>query len=164
MATGDSLLFVHPLDAELAGSAFPQHGIRNNHPTLDFDAATNESADFTKALPKNYGGNGITIRIRWMAATATSGNCRWQVQVERDDVGGQDLDSDSFTGANTNTTAAPGTSGVLAETVHQLTNGAGMDNMVAGDLFRLRVTRDASNAGDTMTGDAQIVGIVIEET
>jgi hypothetical protein len=32
-----------------------------------------------------------------------------------------------------------------------------MDSIAAGTAFRIKITRDATNAGDTMTGDAELL-------
>lgn len=39
-----------------------------------------------------------------------------------------------------------------------------MDSLAAGEAFRLKVTRDADNASDTMAGDAELIGVEIKET
>ena len=42
------------------------------------------------------------------------------------------------------------------------TNGAQMSSVVAGDYFRIKVTRDGIS--DTATGDAELVKVEIRET
>lgn len=164
MATGNTLITINPLEAEFPAANFPQHDLRNAHPVLDFDAATAETCYFTRTLPKLYAGGGLTVRIRWAASTATSGNCKWNVQIERIDAGTLDIDADSFASAQTTTTAANGTSGITVETVITFTSGAQMDSVAAGETFRLLLQRDAANGGDTMTGDAELVALIVEET
>jgi hypothetical protein len=97
-----------------------------------------------------------------MAATATTGNVKWNAEVERTTA--QDTDSDSFAAAQTATTTCSGTSGILVETSIQFTSGAQMDSVVAGERFRVRVSRDANDAGDTMAGNAQLLGFYVKET
>lgn len=161
MATGNSLLFI-PAGANMpksTGNATPD--VRNSVLVLDFDAASNESAWFPALMPRNYAGGGITCSILWMASTATSGNVKWEIALERNDT---DLDADSFATGVTATGTANGTSGIATATDVALTSGAQMDSVAAGEQFRLRVTRMASDAADTMTGDAEIRGIEIRET
>jgi hypothetical protein len=86
-----------------------------------------------------------------MATTATSGNVVWDVSLERMTT---DLDSDSFDTIASGTAAANATSGILTVTEITLTT---IDSVTAGDGYRLKVTRDANNASDTMTGDAELV-------
>jgi hypothetical protein len=134
---------------------FAQIDSRNNHVCMAFDAATAESVIFSGILPGDYAGTGLSVDLLWTAATAVAGNCVWQVAVERVGVGVLDIDADNFSAAQSATTAAPGTSGFLAKTTINIANGA-IGGLVAGERFRLKVTRDAANAADTMVGDAQI--------
>jgi len=119
---------------------------------LDFDDATDESAVFVSIIPEGASlGSGLKIRLHWMATTATSGNVVWDVSLERMTT---DLDSDSFDTIASGTAAANGTSGIL--TVTEITLST-IDSVTAGDGYRLKVTRDANNGSDTMTGDAELV-------
>jgi hypothetical protein len=133
-------------------TAFATLDTRNSIGVLDFDDATDESAAFVSIIPEAASlGSGLKIRLHWMATTATSGNVVWDVSLERMTT---DLDSDSFDTIASGTAAANGTSGILTVTEITLTT---IDSVTAGDGFRLKVTRDANNASDTMTGDAELV-------
>ena len=137
---------------------------RNQHVLAAFDDSTDEIGYYTGILPDDYQGDGLTVEINWIAATATSGDVRWLGSFERLANGGIDLDSDSFAADNAGTSTARAISGIIRTTTISFTDGADMDSIAAGDTFRFRVTRDASNAGDTMTGDAQIVSVLIKGT
>src|SRR5215831_5569955 len=100
MASGNTLVTFVPGANEPPTSNYATADLRNNHPTLDFDAATDEAAVFTGVLPRHYAGGGITITLIWGATTATSGSCRWQTAIERMEAAGTDLDADSFATAN----------------------------------------------------------------
>ena len=129
---------------------------RNSILVLDFDAATDESAVFVGVIPEAASlGSGLKIRLHWMATSATSGNCIWDVSLERMTT---DLDTDSFAAIASATTATSGTSGILTVTEITLTT---IDSVTAGDGYRLKVTRDANNASDTMTGDAELVVVEV---
>jgi len=39
-----------------------------------------------------------------------------------------------------------------------------MDSVAAGELFRIKVTRDADNESDDMAGDAELSAVEIRET
>lgn len=164
MASGDSLVVFTPLANEPPASAFATLDTRNSHPVLDFDAATDESAVFTGVLPRHYGGGGITISLRWAASSATTGDVVWNTQIERLEDEGTDMDADSFAAANAATATTAGTSGASQYTDIAHTSGAQMDSLAAGETFRLKVTRDANNGSDTMTGDAELVAVEIRET
>lgn len=139
-------------DNQPPSTAFATLDTRNSIAVLDFDDATDESAVFVSVMPEGASlGSGLKIRLHWMATSATSGNCVWDVSLERMTT---DLDSDSFDTIASATAAANGTSGILTVTEITLTT---IDSVTAGDGFRLKVTRDANNGSDTMTGDAELV-------
>jgi hypothetical protein len=151
-----------PLDNEAPSSSFATLDTRNAHPTLDFDASSAESAVFTFVLPTDYSGAGITVMLYWAGTSATSGNVMWQAALEAAAAGSQDTDSDGFATAQAfSAAAANGTSGVLTKSSLNISNGANMDSIAAGDMFRLKITRDAANGSDTMTGDAELMRVVV---
>lgn len=164
MASGDSLSKWGARACGLPSSNFATPDTRNSHDVLDFDAGTDESALFTGVLDPAYDGGGVTVYLTWMASSATSGNCVWGAAFERIAANSHDLDSDSFATANTATGAADGTSGEVTVTTIAFTSGAQMDSVAAGELFRLKVYRDADNGSDTMTGDAELLFVEIRET
>ena len=139
-------------DNQPPATAFATLDTRNSIAVLDFDATTDESAIFLGIIPEaTLLGSGLKIRLLWMATSATSGNVVWDVSLERMTT---DLDSGSFDTIASGTAAANGTSGILTVTEITLTT---IDSVAAGDGYRLKVTRDANNASDTMTGDAELV-------
>lgn len=161
MASGDTLLVFTPLHNEPPASAYATLDMRNAHPVLDFDDSTDESAVFTAVLPQRYGGGGVTVYLHWAATSATSGDVVWAVAFERDNT---DLDADSFAAAQSATDTTDATSGVITTTSVAFTDGAQMDSLAVGEVFRLMVTRDADNVADTMSGDAELVAVEIRET
>lgn len=136
---------------------------RNNHPVLNFDAATEETAYWEGFLPDSYGGGGLTVTIYWLGATATTGDVKWGSSIERLDTG-TDQDADSFGTEQVGTTTTNATSGSPVSTAIAHTSGANMDSLVAGEMFRLRIARKAADGADTMAGDAQITRVVVKET
>lgn len=161
MATGQTLNRFTPQGNQPPAASYATPDVRNSICVLDFDAAADEAAVFVDVLPRNYGGGGLTVYLHWAASSATSGTCRWGVQFERGDT---DMDADSFATAQAATGAANGTSGIVTTTTITMSSGANMDSLAAGEAFRLRITRDANNGSDTMTGDAQLVAVEIRET
>ena len=164
MASGDSLVTFTPQANMPPSSNYATLDTRNSHLVLDFDASTNESAVFGGVLPRHYAGGGITATFVWMASTATSGVCVWNGAIERHQASTDDLDSDSFAAAQAASGTAPGTSGQVLYTAITFSSGANMDSLAAGESFRLKVTRDAANVSDTMTGDAELLRIELRET
>jgi len=146
-----------PRENQPPATAFATLDTRNSIAVLDFDAATDESAIFSGVVPENANlASGLQIRLAWMATSATSGNCRWGVQIERCTT---DLDSDSFDTATEATGAANGTSGIATLTSITVT---AIDGLTAGDTFRIKVFRNADDAtNDTMTGDAELIAVEV---
>lgn len=166
MASGNTLLVLTPLANQPPASAYATLDTRNGHVVLDFDAAADESALFGAVLPRNYAGGGITVSIYWMATTATSGTCRWEVMFERHLAGTTDLDADDFAASQSAGGTANATSGIITVTTITFTDGSQMDSLAVGESFRLRLRRDAdgTTGTDDMTGDAEALRIELKET
>lgn len=161
MASGDTLCILLPQDNAPPATNFATLDTRNGHLVLDFDAATSESAIFTGVLPRNYAGGGVTVTLHAMATSAITGDYVWDVAFEAE---GTDNDADSFATANTGTTTCSGTSGIETTTAIAFTNGAQMDSLAVGQRFRLKVTRDVTDAADTMAGDLEATAIEVRES
>lgn len=164
MASGNFLCQWGAQDFVPPASNYPTLDSRNGHLVLDFDAGTDESADAEAILPAHYAGGGLTLRICWMASSATSGDVVWNAQIERQEDEGTDLDADSFAAAQAVTATAPATSGAVQYSTITFTSGAQMDSLAAGERFRLRVTRDADNGSDTLVGDVELLSVALIET
>jgi hypothetical protein len=164
MASGDSLYAWTAHANEPPDTNFATYSRRNAHFILEFNDTTAQSAVFRGVMARNYNGGGVTVRLEWMAATATTGNVKWNAQIERHQSAVDDLDADSFATAQTTISVAPVNSGLITYASIALTNGAQMDSLAVGEGFRLRVTRDAADGGDTMTGNSQVLTIELHET
>ncbi len=162
MASGDTLAIFTPLHNEPPSTNAMTIDLRNQHPVLDADTTTGEDAIFTGIMPRNYAGGGLTVYVHWAASTAISGTIGWLVALER--IGtALDIDADSFAAANTITAATvSGTSGIVVITNITFTDGADMDSIAVGELYRIKITRDVAN--DTAAGDAELLGVEIKET
>lgn len=163
MASGDTLAILLPQGYEPPATNYATFDVRNQHPVLEFDTTTQESAVWTGKMPQHYAGGNIVARVTWMADTATTGTIGFDSTFERIDAGTLDTDADSFATAQTITAATvPGTSGVTAElTVTHTAGAAGTDSVAAGDPFRYRLRRDVAN--DTAAGDAQVLVVELRE-
>lgn len=139
------------------GSNMATPVVRNTNLALAFDAATDETIYFRTVMPSDYAAETITVTVHWRADSATSGAVKWNVAWEA--MTG-DIDSDSFDTDQTGTTTTAGTAGNPNTTAITFTQ-AQADGITAEDEFRLRVTRDADDAGDTMTGDAHVTSVTV---
>ncbi len=167
MASGDTLVTFWPAANEPPSSNYATLDTRNGHPVLDFDGSTDEEAIFSGILPRNYAGGGLTVNTYWSFTSATSGNLRVQADIERIDTSSIDLDSDSFTGTFQSAGGvAPATNGQVIVVAITFTNGAQMDNLAAGENFRLKIHRDADGTSgtDDITTDAELLAVEIKET
>lgn len=160
----DTLCVLLPHAYFPTATAYATRDTRNNTPVLDFDADTDESALWLEMLPVRYAGGGLTVEIVFAATSATSGDVVWAAQIERVGAEVQDLDADGFASAKTMTVTTSSTSGYTKTASLAFTNGAEMDYVAAGEAFRVKVYRDADNAADTATGDAELVAVHIKET
>jgi hypothetical protein len=147
------------LDNNPPATNFATLDTRNSIAVLDFDDTTDEAAVFVGIIPANtILTSGISTVIHWSATTATSGSCVWGVQFEK--TTNQDIDSDSFDTAVTGSTTTSATSGIINETTIISTN---LDSLASGNLFRLKIYRDADATADTMVGDAELVAVELKE-
>lgn len=166
MASGDTLLIFTPLHSQPYDYSIDTAtlDVRHLHPVLDFSDSTNEATVFEAIMPRNYASGGVTVYIHYAMSSAASGNIVWTAAFERigDEV--QDIDSEGFADANAVTDAVPSVSGKVGVASITFTDGADMDSVAVGEAFRLKVTRDADNASDTASGDAELLAIEIKET
>lgn len=166
MASGDTLDVISVLANEPPTASFATPDLRNLDPTLDFDGTADEEAVFTGVMPRNYGAaTGITVITWWSFTSATSGSFRVQVALERMDAA-LDIDAGSFAAFQSAGGTVPGTSGFPVAVSVAITAGSQMDSVVAGDLYRLKIRRDADGTSwtDDTTTDGELLGIEVKET
>jgi hypothetical protein len=164
MASGDTLCVFTPLSNEPPAANYATLDMRNAHPVLDFDPATDESAVFTGILPRNYAGGGLTVYIHITDTNDTNAAhaSYWDAAFEA--CIAQDLDADGFAAVQSTHVHPNGTSGIPVIATIPFTDGAQMDSVAAGELFRLKVTRDADNGSDDWALDAELLAVEIKET
>lgn len=126
--------------------------------SLDFDATTQEFAQFWVRMPKNWNEGTITAAFYWShASTTTNFGVRWGIQgvaISDDDTIGvaygtaQEV---TDTGGTTNDLyVSPATSAITI---------AGTP--AAGDMCAFRVYRLPTDAADTMAIDARLMGVAL---
>lgn len=167
MPSSKTLAVFDALAGRPPSSAFAQLDLRNATAVLDFDDAVVESMDFVGVLPRGYAGRDLEIVVTWAATSATSGAVVWQAEFERHPIadpthGTHDLDTNDFGTPATSTGTAAANSGELVRTSISL-DASDADDPVAGESYRLRVSRVATSGSDTMTGDAELVTVELRE-
>lgn len=155
-----------PQNNEPPSAAFAFLDTRNVRPVLIFSGSVDTEAIFTGYLPAAYTGNGLTVISIWGFTSATSGNLRVQAAIERNDFSSLDIDADSFASFKSAGGVAPGTSGQFIAVSIGFTSGAEMDNLVASELFRLKIRRDRDQTSgtDDITTTAQLLAVIVKET
>lgn len=155
-----------PESAQFPSANFPQ--LLTVHSTerrlgLAFDAAAAESCMWSGIAPQGLTGT-LTAIVTYIMASATSGKVDFTGEVEAvTDGDATDLDAaTSYDSANTITApTVPGTAGYIDQFTITLTNA---DGLAAGDLFRFRLTRDATDAtNDTATGDCIVLAVELRD-
>lgn len=129
--------------------------------TLDFDAATQEHAQFSVRMPKSWNEGTLTAVFSWShAATTTNFGVVWGIQA----VAVSDGDAlDVAFGTGQTVTDAGGTANteyVTSETP-AITIAGGPD---AEDRVIFQVYRAAANGSDTLAVDARLHGVTIYYT
>lgn len=127
---------------------------------MDFDAATEESV-FFRFIATNYGSGNLTLDIDWYADTATSGDVVFGAALAAitPNTDSQDIETKAFATANESTDTHLGTTG---QRLHHVAIAiSNLDSIANGDWCALKLYRKAAAAGDTMTGDASVVGLRI---
>lgn len=164
---GKPYLIFRPQQAEPPTANYATFDYRNVHPVLDFDGTTDEETVFSGVLPPSYSGGGLTVDTWWSLTSATSGSFRVQADLERITLSTLDIDADSFTGTFQSAGGtAPATSGMVVKVSIVFTDGAQMDSLAGGELFRVKIRRDAdaTSGTDDITTDAELRMVVVRET
>lgn len=129
-----------------------------------FDASTVEYIDIPCFL-RGYDGGGLTLTLVWSAASATSGNVIWSAAIRRFQDDAEDLDTaHTYDYNNASADAAPSALNENSYITITFTNGADMDSWANGEYAIIRIRRFASDAGDTMAGDAYLWSVTGVET
>jgi hypothetical protein len=135
------------------GTAFPVF-------SLAFDGTLTERA-FWKVPLLSYGSGNITCTVEWYADTASSGGVTWETALAAitPNVDTQDVETKAFATVNTATQSHLGTVGQRVHTVNVTISN--LDSVTAGDVVWLRVSRLPADPGDTMVGDALLLGLTL---
>jgi hypothetical protein len=122
---------------------------------LDFDDGSDEHAQFDVAFPKSWNAGTITFRVFWVSTATDTDGVSWALQ-------GLSVPD------NTTIDAAYGTAvvvddanqGAVEEMLVTATSSAVTISNAADDcLTFFRIFRDVSDANDTATEDARLIGV-----
>ena len=164
MAAGDLLIDFPPQSSEPPSTGAATPDARNGHPVLDFDASADEATLFTAVMPWHYAGGGVTVYavVSFSSDTTATHAGQLEISFERIGDGEQDLDADGFATAKDLALTVPATSGLTEVESVAFSHGAEIDNVAAGEMFRVKVSCDTSDS--TFTGDLELLRLVLRET
>jgi hypothetical protein len=129
--------------------------------TIDFDASTEENAQFPVSLPKSWNLGTITYQVFWTANSTNTGDCIWGLKGVAI-ANAQDIDT-AFGTAITVTDAHTGTVDFL-DVSSESTAMTIAGTPAAGEQCFFNFYRDADAGGDTFSADARLIGIKLHFT
>jgi hypothetical protein len=166
LASGTDLFMFDPLQANPQASnsmTINQINTTTNMWALEVTAtqaasSTDILAVFRGQMPNTYGGEAVDVDI-WHSNSTTSNNCLFSAELERDQATA-DMSADNFTTlTDGSATAVPGTANQIQKyTISSVTLPS---SFTGGDVFRLRIKRRLSQAGDTNAGQTLIAWVRI---
>jgi hypothetical protein len=123
---------------------------------LDFDASTDEFAQFSVAFPKSWNEGTVTYQVFWTPSSTNTGNCLYLLAGVS--CGDSDTIDIAYGTPATITDAGIGT--VEDQQVSAVSSAITIAGSPAVDqqtYFQLQ--RNASSGSDTFTGDARVLGV-----
>jgi len=125
----------------------------------DFDGATSEGVGFWLSPPPEWDRTTLKVKPVWMPASGASGGDGVSWEIKTRSVGDDGaLDSALNAGANCDDSVTAGTSGDLhIGSATSLTVSHSI-----GDVMYVEVSRDVADAGDDMTEDARLIGLIVQ--
>jgi len=157
-----------PADMNIASSnpAIPDLGL-TQHGIL-FDDTTDQSGNWTNLYSNGYQSGDIVITVIYSMANEDTGTSEtivvtgeiWAVSPGDS----ADVDTASWGTAVSTTEAVPDTSGYPGSFTLTFDSAGELDNLADGDIFAVRITRDADNGSDDADNDLEIRSLVLTES
>lgn len=131
---------------------------------LRFADAATQTYYWNGTWPREYSGNGVTVRIWFTGDAGAAGNVRWTIYFERHETSTPfNLGTASWGTGTANDAAGPTVVDALTYVDIALANGADIDNLLAGEPFRFRLERLGGHGNDTFAGNTDVLGVQIIE-
>ena len=124
---------------------------------LDFDATSDEHAQFSIAFPKSWNEGTITFQVYWTTTATDTDGVAWVLSAVK--VANDSTIDVNYSNSATVTDSALGAAEdlcVSAESGTLPVSGASVD-----DLVYFKIQRDVSDSHDDMAEDARLIGIKI---
>ena len=164
MSSGDTLDKFTPHQHEPHTTNLATVDVVNERYLLDFADDSNNIAKFTSIMPQNYEGNGLTCKIHYSMSSDNTNDVVLAIGFEKVEDNVLDITTDSFAAVNSVIDTVPGTLHHKKQATITFTNGADMDNIVAGDQYRFYIIRLSSSGDDDASGDLELHAIEMRET
>ena len=151
-----------PNSAEFPTANFsPRMKDANSRAVLSFDPTTSQACWWTLVAWQGLT-TPLTLVIHYTMASAISGSVYFRAYVEAVAPGSAlNIDTtDSFDVANSGNAVVPGTAGYEQTITITLTSN---DSIAAGNLVRIKLDRDAANAGDTAASAAYVHAVELRD-
>ncbi len=154
-----------PNSAQFPSANFPERvtfHATERRAVLYYDAAVEQTAAWVVVAPEDLTGP-LTVKIKGIARTATAGGFAFDVSVEAMGPTAtiNRLTTVSYDSVNTGVQdPVPATNGFPWEIEIQLDND---DGIAAGDIVRIKNTRQVDHADDDASGDAGVETIAIRD-
>jgi hypothetical protein len=125
---------------------------------LDFDASSDEFAQFSIAFPKSWNEGTVTYQVYWTTTATDTDGVAWQLSGQS--VSDNDTIDVDYGGTVVVTDDALGAAENLCVTAESsaLTIGG---SPAVGDICYFKIGRDVSDSNDDMTEDARLIGVKI---
>jgi hypothetical protein len=125
---------------------------------LDFDASSDEHAQFSVSFPKSWNEGTVTFQVFWTSTAIDTDGVTWALQgVAVSD--GDTIDVAYGTAVTVDDANQSTAEDLYVSAVSGAVTIAGTP--AAGDLCYFRVFRDVSDANDTAAEDARLIGVKI---
>lgn len=161
---GKQTIWVPASAMQAAATSGPAYGSTEtttnkiNYITWNFDSSADEYAHFHAAMPKGWNEGTVSFIVHWTTTAVDTDGVAWGLQ-------GASLSD------NNTIDSAYGTAVVVTDSVQSaagellVTSESGpvtiSGSPAEGDLCFFRLFRDVSDAADTMTEDAQLIGVQV---
>jgi hypothetical protein len=128
---------------------------------LPFDAGTDEFAQATVVMPSDWDAGTVTAAFYWSKDGTGTGDVVWT--CEGRSYGDNEAVDQAWGTAQSVTDSATATDDAVF--ISAATSAITLSGTpAAGELVQFRVSRDANAGGDTLAGDALLLGVMIAFT
>ena len=126
--------------------------------SLDFDASTDEFAQFTVRMPKSWNASTVTAAFTWTANSTSTNSVIWGIQGVA--LGNDETIDTAFGTAQTVTDANTSTAYQvhISDETSAVTIGSSPGSQ---NLIVFQVYRDADNGSDNLAVDAMLLGVTL---